>query len=211
MQTSIPTIELNRLSDHANLDLGVDAANDSTSGPECAFTDVELLVATTVARVTAHVQPEFVNVALDLSAPDAIVVGNPTSLAFALAGILGSLLRAADENGDDEVLRIVVTEDGPHVRVTLAGPDVPPLRMIRALSGSPLQEMADPTVAHCRRIVEHFGGSLRLGSSAGELAVELCLPAYPQGKGLRVLAPRSLRLCEPEAQPRPAFASLVAC
>lgn len=209
MQTSIPTIELTPLADDA-LGAGIDAANDSTSGPDYTFADVELLVATTVARVTARVQPEFVNVVLDLSAHDAIVAGNPTTLAFALAGILGSLLRAADEYGDDEVLRIAVDHHGPNVRVTLAGSFVPPLRMVRALSGTAGQELADPTVAHCRRIVEHLGGSLRLGSSAGELAVELSLPSCPEGKGLRVLAPRSLRRSKVLHRTRPAFATPIA-
>jgi hypothetical protein len=201
---SITTIELTAFA----ADAPEGAANDSTTGPDYTFADVELLVATTVARVTARVQPEFVNVVLDLSAHDAIVAGNPTTLAFALAGILGALLRAADENGDDEVLRIVVTEHGRHVRVSIAGPDVPPLCMLRALADSPSTALADPTVAHCRRIVEHLGGTLGLGSSDGELAVELCLPAYPQGKDIRVLTPRSLRPAKPAAAPRPMFATL---
>lgn len=167
-----------------------DAANDCSFGPGETFTDVELLVATTVARVTARVQPEHVNVVLDLDAHESVVAGNPMTLAFALAGILGAVLRAAEENGDDEVLHIVVTEHDHLVRVSIAGPDVPPLRMIRALSGDPGASMSDPTVAHCRRLVEEEGGSLALGACAGELAVELCLPCIPQDRGIRLLRPR---------------------
>lgn len=187
-------------------DLRGDAANDCAAGPAYTLTDVELVVATTVARVTARVQPQFVNVVLDLSADGAVVDGNPTALAFALAGILGGLLRAADDNGDDEVLRIVVTEQHRQVRVSIAGPDVPPLRMIRALSGHSSGAMADPTVAHCRRLIEHEGGTLRLGTCAGELAVELCLPAHPQGRGVRVLPPRSLRAAKPAVRTARALA-----
>lgn len=191
MNGPIATLELTSLDlapsadDHRG-----DAANDCSFGPGETFTDVELLVATTVARVTARIQPERVNVVLDLAAHDSVVAGNPMRLAFALAGILGALLRAAEENGDDEVLHIVVTEHDRLVRVSIAGPDVPPLRMIRALSGEPSVSLADPTVAHCRRLVEQEGGSLALGACDGELAVELCLPCLPQDRGIRVLRPR---------------------
>jgi hypothetical protein len=187
MNGSIPSLQLTPFAD----DFQGDAANDCNFEPDQPVTDVELLVATTVARVTARMQPEFVNVVLDLSAHESMVAGNPTSLAFALAGILGALLRAAEENGEDEVLRVVVTERHHVVRVSIAGPDVPPLRMIRALSGERDVGMADPTVAHCRRIVEREGGSLGLATCAGELAVELSLPCYPQDRGIRVLRPHT--------------------
>lgn len=186
MNGSIESLELTNLAD---LHHG-DAANDCSFGPDESFTDVELLVATTVARVTARVQPEHVNVVLDLAAHDAVVAGNPTTLSFALAGILGALLRAAEENGDDAILSIVVTEQDRSVCVSIAGPDVPPLRMIRALSGEPGVSMADPTIAHCRRLVEAEGGSLGLGACAGELAVQLSLPCTPQDPGIRILRPR---------------------
>ena len=178
--------------DHAG-----DPANDYNCGPKYIFADVELLVATTVARVTARVQPEFVNVMLDLSADGALVAADPTSLAFALAGVLGAVLRAADDNGVDQNLHIVVTETDRVVRISIAGPDVPPLRMIRALSGDPAPSLVDPTVVHCRHLIERQGGTLGLGACAGELAVELCLPALPRSGGLRVIAPRSLRALAP--------------
>ncbi len=193
------------LTPHADDHTG-DAANDSTTGPSCGFTDVELLVATTVARVTSRVQPEFVNIVLDLSATGAIVSGDPTTLAFALAGILGAMLRDAEDGRTEETFHVVVTERDRLVRISIAGPDVPPLRMLRALSGDGTLPQADRTVLHCRHLVEQLGGSLALGACAGELAIELVLPAAPNGRILRVLPPPRVRN-EPLSPPACSLAS----
>ncbi len=193
MNHSFHSTDISQLvDDHAG-----DPANDYSCGPKYIFADVELLVATTVARVTARVQPEFINVMLDLSADGAVVAADPISLAFALAGVLGAVLRAADDNGVDENLHIVVTEADRVVRISIAGLDVPPLRMLRALSDDPAQSLADPTVVHCRHLIELQGGTLGLGACGGELAVEVCLPALPRSGRLRVVAPRSLRAVAP--------------
>jgi hypothetical protein len=49
--------------------------------------------------------------------------------------------------------------------------------------------MCDPTVAHCRRLIEGEGGSLVITECDGELALALRLPVAPAGKGSRVTAP----------------------
>lgn len=175
-------------------DLLGSAANESSSGLEYAVADAELMVATTVARVTAQLQPVNVNIELDLSAHGAIVAGDPTALAFALAGILGGLIRAADDTGEETTLRVVVTEHDDEVDVAIAGPDLPPLRIIRALGDDSTPSLADPTALHCRHIVERQGGSLGLSVRDGELAIEFHLRAIPQGRGIRVLPPASQRL-----------------
>jgi hypothetical protein len=173
------------------------AANESSSGLEYAVADAELLVATTVARVTEQLQPAHVDIELDLSAHGTIVAGNPTTLAFALAGILGGLIRAADETGDDATLRVVVTEHDDEVAIAIASSELPPLRMIRALGDESAPGLADPTARHCRHIVERQGGSLGLSVRNGELAIEFQLPAIPQGRGIRVLRPASARTSNP--------------
>lgn len=169
------------------------AANESSSGLEYAVADAELMVATTVARVTAQLQPAHVDIELDLSAHGTVVAGNPTTLAFALAGILGGLIRAANETGDEVTLRVVVTEHDDEVDIAIASSELPPLRMIRALGDDTASGLEDPTARHCRHIVERQGGSLGLSVRDGELAIEFQLPAIPQGRGIRVLPPASSR------------------
>lgn len=183
------------------------AANESSSGLAYAVADAELLVATTIGRVTAQLQPVHVNIVLELSAHGAIVAGDPTVLAFAIAGILGGLIRAADETSEDVTLRVVVTERNDEVDIAIAGPELPPLRMIRALGGDDSAVgLADPTARHCRHIVERQGGSVGLSARDGELAIEFNLPAIPAGRGIRVLPPASSRCVTALHQPR-AYAS----
>ncbi|HWB74665.1 MAG TPA: hypothetical protein VG755_06910 [Nannocystaceae bacterium] len=168
-----------------------DAANDGPSADVSEWTDVNLIVATTVARVSARMRPAFVNVALDLDGGDPMVAGDATALSFALAGTLGALVRAAEDAGDEQDLRVRVTAYEHQVCVAIVGGEVPPLSVLRALTGVPQLDptMCDPTVAHCRRLIEAEGGSLVITECDGELALALRLPVAPAGKGSRVPAP----------------------
>ena len=166
-----------------------DAANDGPCADASEWTDVNLIVATTVARVSARMRPAFVNVALDLDGGDPMVAGDATALSFALAGTLGALVRAAEEAGDEQDLRVRVTAYEHQVCVAIVGGEVPPLSVLRALTGGADPTMCDPTVAHCRRLIEAEGGSLVIAECDGELALALRLPVAPAGKGSRVPAP----------------------
>ncbi|MFO0635120.1 MAG: hypothetical protein U0168_19925 [Nannocystaceae bacterium] len=173
------------------LDAG-EAANDShlDRPTNHGFTDMNLLVATAVARVTAHVRPVHVNVALELAEGQPVVTGDATAVAFAVAGVLAARLRAAEDAGEHDELRVIVREHDRHVRVLVAAHDVPPLGMVRALAGDDDVRGVDATVAHCRRLVEGLGGTLSLARCGDGLAVELSLPACPQGNSVRVMPPR---------------------
>lgn len=183
-RTSIPTLSLQPLP----FAVGGEAANDSHFGRhhDQGLTDVNLLVATAVARVTAHMSPRNLNVVLQLAAGQPTVAGDGTAIAFAMAGVLAARLRACDEGGEHDDIHVVVVERDRHVRVFIAGHDVPPLGMVRALAQDAQDSHCDRTVAHCRRLVEGLGGTLRLGQCGDELAVELSLPACPQGPAVRM-------------------------
>ena len=170
-----------------------EAVNDShvASTP---WTDVNLLVATTVARVSTCLRPEHVNVELSLAEGQPVASGDSTALAFALSGTLSALLHGVDEEGNDGRLRVEVAEHHGQVLVSLIVHDVPPLGLVRALAdGVAPASPTDPTVAHCRRLVEACGGTLRLASQNSGIAVEMRLRCCPLDNGLRILPPYHLR------------------
>jgi hypothetical protein len=179
-------------------DLQGEPANDSSPMHSARWTDANLLVATTVARVSAFLQPHRANVSLGLCPGHPVIAGDSTTLAFALAGVLGALLRsldadhAVDTASADSTLRVSVGETDARVRITVALPDVPPLGIVRALAGND-HEGADPTVAHCRRLIESCGGTLALADADGVLAFAMVLPRCPLGPSVRLLPPAWMR------------------
>jgi hypothetical protein len=177
-------------------DLHGEAANDSAPQHSARWTDANLLVATTVARVSAFLQPHRANVSLGLSPGHPVIAGDSTTLAFALAGVLGALLRSLESDAlaldDGSTLKVSVAEADERVRITVTLPDVPPLGIVRALAGvGPAG--ADPTVAHCRRLIESCGGTLALADADGVLAFAMMLPRCPLGPAVRVLPPAWMR------------------
>lgn len=193
-------------------DLHGEPANDSSPAQSVRWTDANLLVATTVARVSAFLQPHRANVTLGLSPGHPVIAGDSTTLAFALAGVLGALLRslesehAVDIAGADSTLRVAVAEIEERVHITVALPDVPPLGIVRALAGDTTAG-ADPTVAHCRRLIESCGGTLALADADGVLAFAMVLPRCPLGPTVRVLPPAWMRTKTVSCRPTRARAS----
>jgi hypothetical protein len=174
------------------LDLPGEPANDTAPARSVRFTDANLLVATTVARVTAFLQPRYANVALALCPGHPVIAGDSTTLSFALAGMLGALLRSLEADGNDAIVRVSVGEEDERVRITMTLPEVPPLKIVRALAGDGTTGV-DPTVAHCRRLVESCGGTLVLADADGVLAFAMSLPRCPLGPAVRVLPPAWMR------------------
>jgi len=185
--TNPPSLELSPL----DPSLAGTPANDTAPARSQRWTDANLLVATTVARVSACLQPQ-IHVALGLCADHPVIAGDSTTLAFALSGVLAALLRSVEADGEDATLRVSVTEAAERVRIIVALPDVPPLGIVRALA-SEGREGADPTVAHCRRLVESCGGTMALADAGGVLAFAIVLPRCPFGPEVRVLPPTALR------------------
>ena len=191
-------LELNAI----DADLQGEPANDTAPMHSARWTDANLLVATTVARVSAFLQPHRANVALGLSPGHPVIAGDSTTLAFALAGVLGALLRsleseyAVDAVDIGSTVRVAVAEVDERVRITVTLPDVPPLGIVRALAGDG-EAGADPTVAHCRRLIESCGGTLALADADGVLAFAMMLPRCPLGPAVRVLPPAWMRQVSP--------------
>ncbi|MBC8071960.1 MAG: hypothetical protein IAG13_26770 [Deltaproteobacteria bacterium] len=174
----------------AVLDPHNEAANDGLPRGALGYewTDVNLLVATTVARVSARMRPSLCNVALDLDDGDPVVAGDAVALGFALAGTLAALIRSAEETGGEHDLRVCVAGQGRQVCVSMVGLELPSFAVLRALDGGNDPRLCDPTVAHCRRLIEGQGGSLVLEVQDGQMALALRLPVAPASKGTRVAA-----------------------
>jgi len=157
-------------------DVQAAAANDCARGHgQPRVVDVNALVGRVVAHVMAKVSDgPNVDVQLVLAAGRHIVQGDPVALSFALSGILAAQLRAADEGDGD--IAVTTTADGHGVRVTISNNDIPPLAFVRAVAGDADANDGDPTLAHCRRLIEAEGGRLCLVEQAGGIALCVVFP-----------------------------------
>lgn len=153
-----------------------DAANDSgiyTMAVPTPVCDLNVLVGGVVGHVVSQVQPERVNVALDLAPGRPVVLGDPTELAFAISGLLGAQLRALDENDQGDV-RVKIRREGESATVFIGGSELPPLPFVRAVDPTS-RGTCDPTVAHCRRLIEACGGHLDLVEVEGYIGFAIVL------------------------------------
>ena len=129
-----------------------------------------------VGRVVGHVMSKLaegpsIDVQLVLAAGRRVIEGDPVALSFALSGILTATLAAAE---DGEVA-VTTAADTNGVQITIAADGVPPLRLVRAVAGD--ASMGDPTLVHCRRLIEEQGGSIRLVEDHGRIALQVAFPS----------------------------------
>lgn len=163
------------------------AANDPGSagyGTEDRVRDVNLLVAEVAGRVAAHVQSAQVDIELDLQPNVPEIEGDASLLGFVVAGVLVAQLRAL-EGADDGVIRIKTEVERREVKISILANGVPLLGAVRAIEED--RESADPTMAHCCRLIEELGGWISLRDEYGFLGFTLNLPSFPRVCGGRVL------------------------
>jgi len=151
------------------------SANDSGSASGVRTHQVNMLVASVVGQVAARVQSKRVNIALRLAAGDPTVATEPSELAFVVGAVLGAALRIVDEERG-EYVGVQVSAARASVCISVTTDGVPPLRFVRALDPSGIGGDVDPTLAHCRRLVEACGGSLCLTELGGRLGFAVELP-----------------------------------
>lgn len=166
------------------------AANDSGTfeRARARTSNVNDLMTTLVAQVATRVRPERVNIQLTLACRAPIVDGDPAKLAFAISGVLGAQLRELDE-ADGGDLRVQIHVAAGRVRISIASDEVPPLQLIRALTPFPDFGRSDPTVAHCRRLVEAHGGTIELAEHGGHIGFDVVLPTLQTSSPVRMLFP----------------------
>ncbi|MEM6290403.1 MAG: hypothetical protein AAGA54_04030 [Myxococcota bacterium] len=163
------------------------AANDSgITGRTQTTRQVNTLVAGVVGQVAARVQSKNVNIQLRLAPGEPTVSSDPAELAFVVGAMLGAALRVVgEENG--EYVGVHVSAARSKVRVSVTSDGVPPLRFVRALDPSGGSEDVDPTLAHCRRLVEARGGALTLTEQGGRIGFAVELPRAVLSPRLRLL------------------------
>ncbi|TPV95516.1 MAG: hypothetical protein B7733_09695 [Myxococcales bacterium FL481] len=158
-----------------------DAANDAPlPGTDASWVhDVNRLVSGVVHQLSRRLIEHRVLLELDLCPGAPSVSGDPQQLAFVLEGILAAEMESvADvERG---VIRIKTSVSPDAVKISVLGNSLPLLRFIRAVAEdeSGLGDM-DPTVAHCRRVLEELGGWIELRDERGFVGFELNIPALP--------------------------------
>lgn len=162
-------------------------ANDSgMHGPTVRTHQVNMLVASVVGQVAARVQSERVNIALRLAPGDPAVATEPSELAFVVGAVLGAALRIVDEERG-EYVGVQVSAERSAVRIAVTTDGVPPLRFVRALDPRGTGGDVDPTLAHCRRLLEACGGALVLTEQGGRLGFAVELPRAILSPRIRLL------------------------
>lgn len=165
-------------------DPSVTAANDRGAAAHMSR-QLNVLVASVVGNVAARVQARNVNVALRLAPSDPRVQTDPAELSFIVGAVLGAALRVVDEEHGNDV-GVHVCDAHGKVRILFTTDGVPPIRFVRALSGTTSGEEIDPTLAHCRRLIERRGGSLVLTQEDGRLGFAVELPRASQSPHARL-------------------------
>lgn len=169
----------------------IEAANDCTppASPEARAelegVDLNGLIGRVVGEVTGRAGSGAGEVRLSLDPARPRVDGDAVALAFALSGILIAQLRALDEC-DEGVVHVETrgTKAGASVTITTDG--VPPLGFVRAITG--VAGSGDPTLAHCRRLVEAQGGRMTLAEEGGRIGLRVELPPVPPTRVVSLLA-----------------------
>ncbi len=164
-----------------------ESANDSgLMTPQTRTHQVNMLVAGLVGRVAARVQSKSVNIALRLAPGDPAVTTDPGELSFVIGAVLGAALRIVEEERG-EYVGVHVSAARSKVRISITTDGVPPLRFVRALDPRGTSGDVDPTLAHCRRLVEARGGALVLTEEDGRLGFALELPRAVLSPGIRLV------------------------
>ncbi|MCR9164156.1 MAG: hypothetical protein ACE37F_24495 [Nannocystaceae bacterium] len=161
-------------------------ANDSGAAFSVRTHQVNTLVAGVVGQVAARVQSKRVNIALRLAAGDPTVATEPGELAFVVGAILGAALRIVEEERG-EYVGVQVAAARSTVRISVTTDGVPPLRFVRALDPRGTSDDVDPTLAHCRRLIEACGGALVLTEHGGRLGFALEIPRVILSPRIRLL------------------------
>jgi len=161
-------------------------ANDSGAAFSVRTHQVNMLVAGVVGQVAARVQSKNVNIALRLAHGDPTVATEPSELAFIVGAMLGAALRIVEEERG-EYVGVSVSAARSMVRISVTTDGVPPLRFVRALDPRGTSSDVDPTLAHCRRLVEACGGALVLAEQEGRLGFALEIPRVILSPRIRLL------------------------
>ncbi len=164
---------------------GDEPANDSGMA-QMRTHHVNMLVAGVVGQVAARVQSKKVNIALHLAPGDPSIASDPGELGFVVGAMLGAALRIVEEE-NGEYVGVRVTAQRSAVRISVTTDGVPPIRFVRALDPRGTSEDVDPTLAHCRRLVEARGGALVLTEHNGRLGFAVELPRAILSPRIRLL------------------------
>lgn len=170
------------------LDRQATSANDSTAypRPKWQVSDANVLVSGVVGHVASRARTSGVEFELALAPGHPIVMGDPTELAFVVSGVLGAEVRGIDAHFGGTVA-VELHTDARTVTVVITSDELPPLPCIRALGHAEPGQDVDPTVAHCRRIVEAQGGRLELVARDGRIGFAIEFRRLPLSNGVRVL------------------------
>jgi len=152
------------------------AANEPLPCPQPPSREESVELNELLVRVCEHVATNTLqSPSVVLSPLDSVlnVLGDDETLAFVVSGLLAAGLR--DRNsGAVAQLRLNATLSGDELVLSVHAENPPPPSVVKAIESEGGD--GDPTVAHCKRLVEGAGGHLRLTSERQSSGVSLHLP-----------------------------------
>lgn len=175
------------------------AANDSRDwmGTDPALHDLNTLLAEVVRRVT-KIRPGLTKLEFHLDPDIHDIVAAPDLLAFVVGGVLTHQVEGI-EVSELGIIRVSTSSDDRTTTIQILANSPPALDAVRALEDALNVAKArggDPIVLHCRRILEEFGGTLKLREQDALVGFELCFPKMPVFAPASQVRPMPLQMFE---------------
>ena len=166
------------------------AANQATTAPGRdagqITVDLNKIVTHVAGDVAARVNASTVDIQLKLSPGRLDVSVDEEVAAFVLSGLLVAMVRTLDEDGTGHA-RIQTEQGRDEVVATVTTSGGPSIATVRAVESRDFD--GDPTIAHCRRLLEDNGGQLRLTDAEGHVGICVAMPrTTPQSDQQRAVA-----------------------
>lgn len=158
------------------------AANQATASsdrtPGSTGVDLNKIVTHVAGDVAARVNASTVDIQLKLAQGPLDVPVDEEIAAFVLSGLLVAMVRSLDEDASGHA-RIETRRERDEVIATVTTSGGPSVATVRAVESRDFD--GDPTIAHCRRLLEDCGGQLRLTDSECHVGVCVAIPRSRPG------------------------------
>lgn len=157
--------------------------------------EINRIVTEISGEVAARMRGDNIDFQLNLAAAPQEAPIDDDTLEFVLSGVLVATAREVRVDADARIF-IGTSGRSDEITVTVASNGIPSIATVRAIESTDYD--GDPTIAHCKRLIESAGGRLALTERDGTLGVEIAIPMQFSTAGD---APRPAAECVPSVSP----------